>query len=172
MSKLGLEKTWVWFISWSSSFTSCMKRWRHDGGHPGGFAVGCVELILQVSVEDSHAGGKCQCQSQDKYSGNQHHPAPAAIWSFDCSCYSHGYSAPSFLSPLLQFTIIGLLDFLMVYTVGLLEDLGGLRVEDAITRPADSISLSHFLLGSSGKAPVLVLEGVWLHLLSMSLKLL
>lgn len=145
-----------------------MKRRRHDGGHPGRLAVGGVELILQVRVEDSHTGGEAQGQSQDQDGRNQHHPAPAAIRSRDGSSrYGSGVSAFTTPPPL---AVSVPLRPVLVQAVGKVESLRGLRVETGITRAPDSISLSHFLLGPSGRTLVLALRGVKERWLPMSLQ--
>jgi len=109
-------------------FTSRVEHRGHDGGHPGGLAVGGVELVLQVGVEDAHAGGEGQGQRQDHDGGGQHHPAPPAVRSLD---RASRLRASAFELP--------------VGGGGLSNLLRG------IARPSGSIRPSHSLLRGSGE---------------------
>lgn len=140
-----------------------MKHWRHDGRHPGGQAVGSMELILQVSVEDSHTGGECQGQRHDHHGSHEHHPAPSTIWS--CDSYCRRSPASAYVANILGFTAVDLWHSLLLHTAGSVTSLGGCSVEAVVTRPSAAILLSHFLLS----ALLLVLHGLRFLMRAMSL---
>lgn len=142
-----------------------MKHWRHDGRHPGGLAVGSMELILQVSVEDSHTGGERQGQRHDHHGSNEHHPAPSTIWS--CDSNRRWDPAFAYVANILEFTAVDLWHSLPLHTAGSVTSHGGCRVEAVVTCPSEAILLSHFLL--SAPALLSVLHGLWFLMKAMSL---